>query len=460
MFKSIIFLFILNASTFCFAEYIKKEPESAIIEQPVEEYTKYHERLKKYGLNASFPEFKAVVANLMQNLQDKNVQDLIKENKILKLQHDIAITHLLQVSLNYRMDAKNYPYPMPTYSESGYPYLPTIQAIQRVLEFFDVVERVKKDNKLPPLYHFDRYLYHTYDLLTNKDVILFPTIKNLTMEDLIRVRSVPIGFLGVTTKPIFADGHHQSSLDFYIHDFNHVRRMFAYTNKYLKDKNLKTDKAKYQEFNKLDIFIKKMLFDLTDESSFVDSSNVRDDELAIRRIIKTIMFDLFHESAINPDRKSIILDLSRRSGEPSSFEHILLDNNFNGKDDLSKIRTITGNLRSGARYILSNKASNPTVRYFFDKGTSLLSNVYQQSAYSFYDYYKTPNDNIIPTKYRKPEYIIIAAKRLYKYLNINCPSDKELYNIITSKEAVEDYQQINKILKKVELGEIKEYTEY
>lgn len=101
-------------------------------------------------------------------------------------------------------------------------------------KLFDVIDRLsiptEGRNYPHPLYHADRYYYHQYPLLfENKRVVIFLTDAPLDFMDLIKVRSVPIGFVGVTFETIFADRHYQSPLDFFIHDINHVRRMQAYS---------------------------------------------------------------------------------------------------------------------------------------------------------------------------------------------------------------------------------------
>ncbi len=82
----------------------------------------------------------------------------------------------------------------------AFPYLKTIEAIQRAVEFFDILRRTDDPTRSPFLYHSDRYDYYGHFLKAQiPDHIMLPTLASLGATDILKARGVPIGLIGVTT---------------------------------------------------------------------------------------------------------------------------------------------------------------------------------------------------------------------------------------------------------------------
>ena len=406
--------------------------EDKIIEEPLKYYIEYRDRLEKDGLNASFPEFKPTVDYLVSEINSDYFKPIIEAHPDLDLEVKEVKTLLAHVNLDFVFDdEENYPYPRPF--PGPFPYRPTIDAIESALRLLDKLNRFEPGNRAVPLYHFDRYAYHRHSLVTDPNIIVFPTIKNLTFFDLIRVRSVPIGFVGVVSRTIRVDRHYQSPLDFWYHDLNHVRRMYGYINLRQKQLEIKTKQEQIDYYRKMDNFI---LEKIVPNILKLPKGSPRD-EIALRRMVRMIFFEILHESALTAEPDVIIEDLLRPSG-PQPFEHMMTKVEKHDKDSIEKLRTPTGNIKSGISQI---KDTNETVfvRYFFDRAIALLGNVYNKLNFGFYDDPESPSEFVVPLGYRKVDHIVMAAKKIFEILGVrDIPSDDVLLSLASTKEGSEE----------------------
>ncbi len=184
-----------------------------VIENPIDAYEEFRIRLDKYGYLASFPEFKETVDFLIDSLKSVKYTKLISDNESLKLEYNEVMTFLFHINLTFNVDdSALYPYIPPF--KNPYPYRPTIDAIENAIRLLDKLNRMQPDSKAVSLYHFDRYCYHRHSIVVSDDVIIFPTFVELNMLDFIKVRCVPIEFVGVISETTRVDGHQQSPLDF------------------------------------------------------------------------------------------------------------------------------------------------------------------------------------------------------------------------------------------------------
>jgi hypothetical protein len=103
------------------------------------------------------------------------------------------------------------------------PYATSIRLIFEAVAFFDVCRRSEKNFST----HFQKkYWHHCNDLISKiPDIILIPTPENISATDLMRIRTMPLYFIGISQDPIYVDEFWQSPLEFLIHDLNHAWKM-------------------------------------------------------------------------------------------------------------------------------------------------------------------------------------------------------------------------------------------
>lgn len=404
-------------------------PLREIVENPVGAYKEFKHRLKTDGPLAGFPEFQETVEYLLKEMHAPDVMDLVKNNQALWSMHNVTKLKLLHLNLIFENKEISYPHTPPF--THPYPYFPSICTIKDALEFFDTVERVTKKN-IPPLYHSDRYLYYFHPVLLSQErdgFVLIPTHHNLSISDFIKVRSTPIGFVGVSVQSVFADGYYNSPLDFLIHDVNHVRRLKTYNDLYA----LK-HKCGSKRFSIFDQLVKTVILPSIEINDFQTREEQR-----LRKMLAILWFELLHEYAFTPDRDSLTQAFKHHSGAPSPFEH-MIKSGFDPKD-LEVLRMPNNNLESG--FMREKEVKEQTIiRYFFDKGPNFLTSAYNKVKNSFYDNKFERNLEYLPAlEERTPLLVAKAAQRLWAILE-----DKEpvpdlfwLLEIIQSKTSLEKY---------------------
>lgn len=401
-----------------------------LITDPVGVYKDFFSRIQKNGQMASFPEFEPVVRFLISELESEYVQKILKENPILAFELKEVKTFLFHINLKFELeDGVEYPYAVPF--EAPFPYRPTIDAIESAIRFFDKVNRADTENKAVKLYHFDRYCYHRHSLVSNQNIILFPTMQELSLVDFIKTRSVPISFIGVVSRTTRVDGHYQSPLDFWYHDLNHARRLYAYIKNRLHELGYHKDEEIFVYIKSVQTFAEEIIM-----PHFVDLPiNLTEEEKEMRKMATMIIFEIIHETALTLERDSIINDLLRPNG-PQPFEVMGLDNLSN----VEELRTPTGNLKSGASFgdFSLNKATR--VSYFLDKTSiGLLANVFSKLNHSYYDEADHINEGVVAVMYRTPEFIALAAKYILTVLKYeSIPSDEELFELVVNREGLKE----------------------
>lgn len=402
------------------------EYEKQILNDPVKEYQKYSKRLKMQGPNASFPEFKPVIDEIWDYLFSAELRAHLQTYPILKFEYNEVVTMLSHLNLKFSYENKAaYPY-LQAYN-GIYPYRPSLEAIEASIRLFDKIERLTNSETVA-LYHFDRYAYHKHSLFSDPEVVVFPTTKSLSFADLIRVRSVPIGLLGVSLKTLRVDRYNQSPLDFWYHDINHIRRLVAYLK--IKTKAAKNLKEKFLIYKEMDLFIENTI--MPNIAKLPKGSAEQD--IALRRIVRLLFFEILHESAVVADEESILSDLIRSGDVKTPYELMLLPNTqFNIED----LRTATGNIESGANVLSSKNLDNQSlmIHYFFDRDLGLLANVYNKLNFGYYDEPDSVNPLVVPESYRKAKYIARAAQMIFEILgSTNIPSLSDLEDLVLSKK--------------------------
>lgn len=408
-----------------------KTAEDLFFEDPVGSYKIFRARLRAQGPNASFPEFKPVVDHLWEFINSDSFKTKVQQFPGLELELKEVQTLLTHVNLTFTFDdAESYPYGLPF--EGPFPYRPTIDAIENAIRLIDKIDRLTPGSEAVPLYHFDRYAYHRHSLLADPDVVIFPTLRNLTFQDLIRARSVPIGFVGVVDHTTRVDRHHQSPLDFWYHDLNHVRRMTAYIAGRAKARGIETLRDKFKFYREMDDFIsQKIIPNIKALPKGADPEIV-----AIRRIARVMIFEIVHETALTAERETILRDLTRGAG-PQPFEH-MMPREQSTVDDIESLRTANGNIQSGASVVKPNEGPNDPIRirYFQDRALALLANLYNKLNFGFYDDPADPNRFVAPVGARKADYLVRAAKMVLVDIlgEKDIPKDEELRALILSMD--------------------------
>lgn len=350
-----------------------------IVGDPIGAYQRLRDRLAERGVNASFPELSATVGYLeLQLRSDPDVVRLATESPALGAFRAAVLEGLHEVTAG------------------ELPYQRTVDAIERAIELFDVVQREVHPEISPRLYHSERYEYYIHYLTAEApEHINFPTIAALGSTDLLKTRGVPIGFWGVNTSVERVDGFHQTPYEFLIHDVNHDRRMYQFAKEEAARQGISVEEL----YRRSSAYVKDELLPLITPEKGDDEPTRRR-----KRLIKMILFEVLHEDALPADRSVIAKAMQRPPGELTPFERI---------DD-------------GRRVV-----------YFTEPGATTLAYVFRKLAHTFYD---VPDDRkayIVTEDLRTREAIIEAAQTLFRALGVEVPAQK-LRDYVNTDEGLPD----------------------
>ena len=389
-------------------------------------YETMSDRRLEFGEIASFPEFETSVNYCLQELANEEIQTLRKTNSVFELAYLDAIKDLEAVKQNYgkatRLQAEfNVPYP----------YRRTIQALEKAVMVFDFRERLKypevinwhevefswhKGNapKVLPLYHYNRYKYQQFGLLAEPEFVIWPFSSNISTQDLIVIRSAPIGIMDVAAYTSRLDRHFNTPLDNLHHDNNHNRRMWGYDQRKFEKRGAKTRKQKLVIIREQETFVKSLLPQIQKSPDVIDAEN------ELRNQVKILVFETFHETALSPDKESLLQDLNR-TPEPIILQPFEVQ--YQEKvENLEDIRTFDGNLKSGADQLGLNLERPTIIRYFYDRAPGFLANVDNKLRWGFFDSVFKMKKYITTGRFRTPIGLAKAAERLYTLLGSQAPS--------------------------------------
>ena len=311
---------------------LKKEntrETKTLIDNPMQAYHSYKQRLSQ-DLNTPFPEFQSLIEYFKLSLSDERIEENIINDPTLKALRALSLERLDKVA------------------QDGFHYADTIHAIERTIAFLDVHERGRIGGTTTPLYHSRRWRYHAHYMKAQApEYILFPTIRDLGVTDLLKVRAAPIGIMGANINCHFVDGHSQTPLEFWYHDINHSRRMWAQQLVIGKSKGLTVEEYAMECQECIDECIKIL--------SIPKEVQNENPELCNKiRIARTILFEILHEDALPADKEIIKEALSR---PPCGV----------------------------ARFVNENQGKDGAIVYSTDPNATVLSFVYQKLAGDFYD---------------------------------------------------------------------------
>lgn len=382
--KEIIFHTLAKTSVEHEMNFNETKFVKGIIENPQESYDGFMHRFEATGFNpyTSFPELFPTVNKVMGELFSDEINALCEENDILIGFRDKVVNSLRHVSLKNRVFC---------------PYLPTVSAIFDAVAFFDVVARHKKDfykdistdeiiehnprEKANASYHMYKYQYRMNELLSKiPDEIIIPTFTNTSATDLMKVRGVPIRFVGLATDFLYVDEFEQSPEEFLMHDGNHSYRMMIEDEKYMAENNLTRQELNAQQ----NAFIQEYLPRIKISK---DDSEI---EKELKKIKKIILFEVCHEDA-KPLLPEVVLSaLLRKEGGETRFELPIIDEKTHYLDIVDVL----------------------------DTEISTLSYVRNKLQCGFYDKVDKQNNHIVSPQYRKSDFIAQAAMDMIHELSI------------------------------------------
>lgn len=346
----------------------------SLVNEPETEHAKLAIRFQSNGnsINTSMPELAPVVKKIMDNLFSGWVNELCQSDSTLNGLRDKTVISLRHCLLGNR---------------SFCPYLPTLEAIMKGVTFFDVASRVKRGfygdlpteniyehdprQKAYASYHMYRYEYRWNEIKGMlPEEIVIPTFEPLGATDLMKIRGVPVWFVGLSTDFTYVDEFEQSPEEFFMHDVNHSYRMILTTEEYQKRKGL-TD----SEFRKTsNQFIREYLGRIR----ILPADTVEQRE--IKKLKKIILFEIVHEDARVFTRDSIVEALQVREGGSVPFEvpHV------NPEGWLEMVDTL-------------------------DHGISPLSYVRNKLQHGFYDQTDSQITQIVHPEFRTSDWVARAA---------------------------------------------------
>jgi hypothetical protein len=389
-------------------------------------YRIFQSRLTDYGNLAPFPEFEPAVSHLLEALARYAADPALKENHDLQRYIHMSKIRLMSVMVGFSVD-KGHPQSAPF--PQAYPYIPTIEAVRDALTTLDVLARKKYDN-LPDLYHTDRYSHH-YTHIYNSDFIWFPFASELTLDDFIELRGVPISFLGVSAEPVHADAYFNSPLEFFIHDVNHIRRLEGYNDQLIERLGMEPEEV-YQI--------------MSDQAAkFVPHIKIIPDmdleEREVRQILSVLLFEYLHELAFTPDPETFKAAVLQEPGALSPFE-VITDSATEVIDSDAR-RLDNFNIASGysmSRFYKSNHGQAPTIRFFYDRFPNFITSAYNKCTSDFFDTAEKRADFLPPMERRTEDLFVRAVVRMLKlYDQEELLGEEAIRGLLQSKVATITY---------------------
>ncbi len=405
--------------------------QEEVLLRPVDSYLILRSRIGTFGEIASIPEFAPAVDGALKVLRsDTDIRTLISKDPVFNAEVISAIKELETVKLG----AGKATLTQPEFHEP-FPYRRTILAIERAVAVADLSERLKysvsedwyevEDSwhpkksgykgppKLMSLYHFNRYKYQQFGLLANPNVVIFPWSRTLSEEDLIRNRVVPLALTGTFFKTQRADRHHNTPLDFWYHDINHIRRMWGYDKKYAQTNGIRTWKGLIGDFRNRESFLEDLLTKTDPETK---DPNVNDQEKKLRRMERDLMFETFHETALPAARSSLLNDIFRYKAVNQPFERLVQK-----ETQTEFVRTFDGNVQSGANGLYSSfSLSEPiVVRYYWDRAPNYIANVDNKARWGFHGSVYSQRDDAYFTQFFNPENLAKATLTLLQKIGFS-----------------------------------------
>lgn len=362
----------------------QKELVARIVADPLAYYQQARARLEAFGENAAFPEWSGVAEYLISRMQsDEKIAGLLRVNNVMRSFAAVVVLALVRACVD---------------DDAGpaFGYRKMIDAIEDGVRFYDVVWRVLDPEDSPPLYHSRRYEYYMHYLSAAVPRHIFlPTITNLGVTDLLAVRGVPIGFIGVCTKIERVDGFLQTPYEFFMHDVNHSRRMYQFAVEEAERQG--RDDAVF--FARTNAYMRDKIMPL-----FVPSRDDGAEGIARKKVVKMLLFEILHEDALPADPGVILNALLRPPMQLTPFE----------------------------------KIDGDTVIYIMEPGATTLSYVYRKLAHTFYDAPENRKAYIVDDAQRQRQAVLLAGRYVIEKLALGPVSAQTLAQLAYSDDGFPD----------------------
>lgn len=339
-----------------------KEQQRAVVDElfadPTSAARDFAARRATYGSEASFPELGGTVKGLFADMaQLAYVNRACNQSSILTQMR----TRLMD-TMYEAMEADTYAY------ES------TLYLIEDALAFFDIAVRTH-DPDAPPIFHSQRFEYNWHSLSQDPEHTVLPVMTSLTTTELMKLRGVPIGLLGVSTTTLTVDGFPQTPYEFFMHDVDHTRRMHEETKLGIEREGVTHEQY---EADATQLIHEVLLPEIDIEG--IRDTNERDRRIAMRMIL----FEILHEDAYDPTRDTIAEALLRPPMERTPFERLTEDN---------------------------------VVEFYMAPRASTLAHVFRKLAHTFYDLPERRSTSLGTDFVRTRSLIAQGAADLYKLVS-------------------------------------------
>lgn len=358
--------------------FLHHEWIKSIIENPFELYQELEKRFSEnnYNPETSFPELFPIIDRIKDKLFSDEINEICRHQPILLWLRDKVVISLRHVSLKNRIFC---------------PYRSTLQAIFKAISLFDIIAREKKwfyndlesdkiiehnpKNIAFASYHMYRYEYRLNEVMNLlPHEIILPTFESLWATDLMKVRWVPIRFIGLSFDFLYVDEFEQSPEEFLMHDINHSFRMIMEDRKMQDQLQLSPEKYYRQTSNFIKEYLERIRIKTTDTK----------EQKEIKKLQKMILFEILHEDARPALKEIIIKYIQVKEGWAVAFELPRIDKNTWYMDIVDVM----------------------------DTGISTLSYVRNKLQHWFYDKVDSQITQIVSPEYRTSHYIALAAQKM------------------------------------------------
>jgi len=262
------------------------------------------------------------------------------------------------------------------------PYAPTLRILFEAVGFFDVACRTEMTLST----HFQKkYWYRCEELMRRiPDAIIIPTFDNISATDLMKIRGVPLYFIGVSTEPVYVDEFWQSPLEFLIHDLNHAWKMLDMDDRFLQKR---PELSRVELMNESNKFIQEYL------PSIAILKTDSEQQKEMKKLKKILLFEVCHE-----DARPLLPDIVH--------EALLEDEGYEFPDNVVRYD-------EAANHAYLEKRTIP--------GITALSYVRHKLQHGFFDQTDSQNIQIVAPRYRTVEWIVRATVELLAEMRATIP---------------------------------------
>lgn len=337
-----------------------------LLTDPLAAYQDFSDRKAQYGPEAPFPELGWTLKGMLyETITKPEVEQACAVSPVLNKLRLLLITD---------MQAK--------IEENTFGYKSTLLMIEDAVAFFDVVVRTNHPDS-PKLFHSGLFEYNWHSFVEDSKHTVFPTMASVNSTDLLKLRGVPIGLIGVFTDTMTVDGYRQTPYEFFHHDVDHTRRMHEETLLGIEREGI-TPQQYAEDATKL---IFETLLPAVDLEGITDEDE-RDHRIAMRMIL----FEILHEDAYDPVRDTVADAILRDPKERMPFE----------------------------------RQAGSTVEYFMTQRATVLAHVYRKLSGNFYDFPEKRSTSLGTDFVRTRLAIADAAKDLYRLMSDDPITDEAL----------------------------------